>query len=106
MKTVERDEYRVSERVTLTKGDLFRATGGPYYTMRGEDGKKIKSAMSAKGPFRFISYNERGRKKWIVAWSVKENAHAVLPLTKWKTCDLPGFVNRPYKITSKMRPKR
>ena len=106
METVEHAEYRVSARVVLQKGDTFRASGGPYYAMRGDDGKKVKSSMAAKGPFRFMSYNERGRKKWIVAWSVKEGAYAVLPLTRWKTCDLPGFVSRPYKILGKKRDKK
>ncbi len=106
MKTIETYSYKVSERVTLNKGDLFRASGGPYFATRDETGKKIKSSMAAKGPFKFMSYNERGRKKWIVAWSQKEGAYAVLPLTRWKTCDLPGFVNRPYKILGKKRDKK
>lgn len=106
MKTIETDSYQISERVTLNKGDLFRANGGPYFATRDETGKKVKSSMAAKGPFRFMAYNERGRKKWIVAWSVKEGAYAVLPLTKWKTCDLPGYVNRPYKILGKKREKK
>jgi hypothetical protein len=105
MKTIETFEYRVSARVVITAGDTFRASGGPYFATRDDAGKKIKSSMAAKGPFRFISYNERGRKKWIVAWSKKEGGFAVLPLTRWKTCDLPGFVNRPYKILGKKRDK-
>lgn len=104
--TKESDTYRVSERVKLEFGDMFRATGGPYYLLRDETGKKIKSSMAAKGPFRFHSYHERGRKKWIVAYSTKEGGYVALPLTRWKTVDLVNFVNRPYKVTSKMRPKR
>ena len=106
MTTIEHNEYRVSERVKLAPGDLFRATGGPYYVLRDETGKRIKSSMAAKGPFRFHSYNERGRKKWIVAFSKKEGGYVALPLTRWKTVDLDNFVNRPYKVTSKMRAKR
>lgn len=106
METVEHDEYRVSERVVLHKGDMFRASGGPYYTMRDETGKRIKSSMAAKGPFRFISYCERGRRKWIVAYSTKEGGYATLPLTRWKTVDLPNFVNRPYTIVGKKRPPK
>lgn len=106
MTTIEHSEYRVSERVKLEPGDMFRATGGPYYLMRDETGKKTKLSMAAKGPYRFHSYNERGRKKWIMAFSTKEGGYVVLPLTRWKTVDLEHFVNRPYKITSKMRPKR
>ena len=106
MNTEEYAEYKVSDRVTLVRGDLFRASGGPYFVTRDDAGKKVKSSMAAKGPFRFMSYNERGRKKWIVAWSQREGGYAVLPLTRWKTCDLPGFVNRPYKILGKKRNKK
>lgn len=104
--TKESDTYQVSARVKLEPGDMFRVTGGPYYLLRDETGKRVKSSMAAKGPFRFHSYNERGRKKWIVAFSKKEGGYVALPLTRWKTVDLDNFVNRPYKVTSKMRPKR
>lgn len=106
MKTVTSDEYQVSAKVILRKGDLFRAKGGPYYVTRDDAGKKTKSSMAAKGPFKFVSYNERGRKKWIVAWSQKERAFTVLPLNKWRTCDLPNFVNRPYRVLGKKRPPK
>ena len=107
MKTVEHAEYRVSERVVLHKNDLFRATGGPYYITRNADGKRVKTGMAAKGPFRFVSYCKRGRRKWIMAYSTKETCFVTLALTKWKTVDIPNFVNRPYKIIGKKRtPKR
>lgn len=104
--TIEHTEYTVSERVVLHPGDLFKATGGPYYVTRDETGKKVKASMAAKGPFKFVSYNERGQKKWIVAWSVKEHATVVLPLTRWRTIELSSFVNRPYRITGKKRPPK
>lgn len=106
MTTVQHAEYQVSERVVLQAGDVFRANGGPYYTLRDETGKKVKSSMAAKGPFRFQRYCERGRKKWIEAISIKEGGFVVLPLTKWRTLDLPNFVNRPYKILGKKREKK
>ncbi len=105
MQTVERVEYQVSERVVLRPGDLFRVTGGPYYVLRDAAGKKVKSSMAARGPFRFTSYNERGRKKWIIAYSTREGGYVALPLTRWKTVDLKNFVNRPYKILGKKREK-
>lgn len=104
--TATYDEYKVSERVVLRKGDRFRATGGPYYVTSDETGKKVKSSMAAKGPFRFTSYNVRGQKKWIVAWSEKEGATVVLPLTRWRTIELASFVSRPYRITGKKRPPK
>lgn len=106
MTTVEYTEYQVSERVVLRPGDVFRANGGPYYVLRDENGKKVKSSMAAKGPFTFHMYCERGRRKWIVAYSKKEGGFATLPLTKWRTCDLPGFVNKPYNILGKKREKK
>lgn len=104
--TVLYDEYKVSERVVLRPGDRFRATGGPYYVSKDETGKKVRSSMAAKGPFQFVSYNVRGTKKWIVAWSEKESATAVLPVTRWRTIELPSFVNRPYRIIGKKRPPK
>ena len=106
MKTVTHDEYRVSARVIIRKGDLFRANGGPYYVRRDEANKRIKMSMAAKGPFKFVAYCERGRRKWIEAFSEKEGGFVALALTRWKTCDLPNFVNRPYKIIGKKREKR
>lgn len=106
MKTSHYDEYQVSVRVVLRSGDVFRANGGPYYVIHDETGKKVKSSMAHKGPFRFRAYCERGRKKWIEASSIKEGGFVVLPLTKWRTIDLPNFVNRPYKILGKKREKK
>ena len=106
MKTIAHNEYRVSERVVLRPGDVFRANGGPYYVMHDENGKRVKSSMAAKGPFKFRAYCERGRKKWIEAHSIKEGGYVILPLTRWRTIDLPNFVNRPYKIIGKKREKK
>lgn len=106
MTTKEYKEYVVSDRVTLHEGDIFRANGGPYYVTRDDNGKKVKSSMAAKGPFKFHSYCERGRKKWIQAYSVKDGGFVALPLTRWRTVDLPSFVNRPYKILGKKRAKK
>jgi hypothetical protein len=106
MQTVAHAEYRVSARVLLQAGDVFRANGGPYYVLRDETGKKVKSSMAAKGPFRFQRYCASGRKKWIEAISIKEGGFVVLKLTKWRTLDLPNFINRPYKILGKKRPPK
>lgn len=106
METFEHEEYQVSERVVLRKGDVFRVRGGPYYLSKDAAGKRVKMSMAAKGPFRFISFCMRGRRKWIVAFSTKENSRAALPLTRWKTIDLPSFVNRPYVVVGKKRPPK
>lgn len=106
MKTIRYDEYQVSARIVLHVGDVFRAKGGPYYVMTEADGKRVKLSMAAKGPFRFLNYCERGRKKWVEAYSVKEGGFVALPLTRWRTIDLDQFVNRPYRILGKKRPKK
>jgi hypothetical protein len=106
MRTILHEQYQVSARVLLQVGDVFRANGGPYYVLQDETGKKIKSSMAAKGPFKFCAYCERGRKKWIEAHSIKEGGFVILPLTRWRTIDLSNFVNRPYKILGKKREKK
>lgn len=97
-----KDEYRVSERVTLEPGDLFRATGGPYYLTRDEAGKRVKIPMAAKGPFRFIRLAEYRRRRWIEAYSTRDGGHVVLSLSARRSV-MPGLiVARPYKITGKV----
>ena len=88
----------MSERVTLRKGDIFRAKGGPYYL--GSQGQKIK--MAHKGPFRFSCYCECGDQRWIEAHSVREGGFAVLSLTDRESL-LPGsLVTKPYRILSRV----
>jgi hypothetical protein len=89
----------VSERVTLRRGDLFRAKGGPYYV--GKNGAKIK--MAERGPFRFSAYCERGDQKWIEAYSVREGGFSILTLTEREDALLPGsYVPRPYHVSSRV----
>lgn len=105
-KIATHDAYQVSERVIVRRGDTFRAKGGPYYIRRDDAGKRIKLSMAARGPFKFLAYCERGRRKWIEAFSEKDGGFVALALTRWKTCDLPNFVNRPYVVVGKKRPKK
>lgn len=89
----------MSERVTLRRGDLFRAKGGPYYI--GSAGQRIK--MAERGPFRFSAYCERGDQKWIEAYSVREGGFAILSLTERDDALLPGsYVPRPYHISGRV----
>lgn len=88
----------MSERVTLHKGDIFRAKGGPYY-LTG-NGQKIK--MSERGPFRFVSYCEQGDQRWIEAYSIREGGFTVLSLSD-RDSILPGsYVARPYHICGRV----
>jgi hypothetical protein len=92
----------VSDRVTLHRGDLFRAKGGPYYI--GSSGQRIK--MAERGPFRFSAYCERGDQKWIEAYSVREGGFAILSLTERDDCILEGsYVPRPYHIAGRVTGK-
>jgi hypothetical protein len=91
----------VSERVTLRKGDIFRAKGGPYY--EGSAGQKVK--MAERGPFRFSAYCEQGEQKWIEAYSVREGGFTILSLTERDSL-LPGsYVTRPYRICGRVTGK-
>lgn len=88
----------MSERVTLRRGDIFRAKGGPYYL--SDCGQKIK--MAERGPFRFSAYCEQGDQKWIEAYSVREGGFTILSLTDRDSL-LPGsYVTRPYHICGRV----
>lgn len=97
--TVREDEYRVSERVVLRHGDVFLASGGPYW--KSSDGQKI--SLRSKGPYRFSGFFRRGRIGWIEAFD-KDGAFAVLHVEgKRKRID-GSLVARPYTVTRKKRP--
>lgn len=92
-------EYRVSERKTLRRGDVFRANGGPYYVTA--NGDTIR--MGARGPLIFIRYAKRGEQEWIEAHSTREGTMVVLALTE-RPSIMPGsLITRPYTIGSKAR---
>ena len=100
------EEYVVSDRVTLRRGDLFRATGGPYYVKRDERGNKVRMSMAARGPFRFIRFCEQGRHQWIEAISMREQSSAVLSLTKRQSIMPGSLIARPYVVLGKVGGKR
>lgn len=98
---IKSDEYRVSDRVTLTPGTMFRATGGPYF--KAKDGTNI--SMKSRGPYRFIRHEQKGRKEVIICFD-GDNGFAVLPLSKFKNnahrMMSKNYVNRPYKVTGRV----
>lgn len=97
-----KDEYRVSERVTLEPGDMFRAKGGPYYVTRDDTGKRVRLPMAARGPFRFIRLAEYRRRRWIEAYSTRDGGHVVLSLSTRRSV-MPGLiVARPYVVVGKV----
>lgn len=106
MKTLRvSDEYKVSERVTLRVGDVFRAKGGPYYLKRDARGNKVRLSMAARGPFRFMRYCVQGKREWIEAVA-KDGTAAVISLTKRRSV-LPGsLITRPYVVVGKTGGKK
>ena len=98
---IKSDEYQVSDRVTLTPGTVFRATGGPFF--KAKDGTKI--SMKSRGPYRFIRHEKKGRKEQIICFD-GDNGYAVLPLSKFKNSAHKFFgsryVNRPYRVTGRV----
>lgn len=105
-KHITRDEYVVSERVTITKGDVFKARGGPYYVSLDARGRKTRVSMAARGPFVFVRLVESGRRKWIEAISTRDGTAAVLSLTRRRSI-LPGaLIPRPYVVVGKAGRRR
>lgn len=96
------DELRVSPRVTLRAGDVFRATGGPYYRHRNDAGQWVKTAMHERGPFVFARLAQAGRRQWIEAFACKTRHFVVLAITP-RRATVPGLVPRPYRVTGKVR---
>lgn len=98
MKTIRSDSYRVSERVLLTEGDVFRASGGPYWkTASGE-----KVSLKARGPYRFVAHTKRGVCECIEALD-KDGQHCVLHVAGRRRRIDGCLVARPYVITGKKR---
>lgn len=100
-KTQVFDEYRVSERVVLRRGDQFRVKGGPYW--RGDG--NVKVSMTSKGPYTFHRFCKQGSYEWIEALD-KNGAFSPLHVAgKRKRID-SRLVPRPYVVTSKKRTPR
>jgi hypothetical protein len=95
-----KEEYRLSERVVIRKGDKFKAKGGPYWA--GPNGEKIK--MASKGPFTFHRHVRRGRVERIDCLD-RDGQYAALHIAGRRK-SLAGLVTRPYVIVGKKRVDR
>ncbi len=104
MDVLYEEEYRVSERVVLRHGDVFRAKEGPYYLAAGADGaRRVRVSMAAKGPFVFLRLAKLRKKAWIEAFSKRAGCFCALSITKRRS-PAPGIiVPRPYRVTGKVR---
>jgi hypothetical protein len=95
-KQKEGSEFRVSGRVTLTPGDRFRASGGPYYEIRERDGSVVRSRMRDSGPFTFVGWFKQGGRTYLKAFS--QEGFTVLNLAaEHRHPDLPDYVKAPYR---------
>ena len=98
MRTEYSETYRVSQRVSLTRGDRFTATGGPYWRLR--DGTKV--SIKSFGPYTFHRHARRGAVEWIESLD-KDGAFAVLHIAGKRRRVDASLVARPYAIKSKKR---
>lgn len=95
------DEYRLSERVLITRGDLFRASGGPYW--KSADGERI--SLQSSGPFKFVRHCKRGRLEWIEALD-RHGSFCVLHLAGRRRRIDASLVPRPYTVKKRLTKKR
>ena len=98
MKTVKSDSYRLSERVLISKGDRFKATGGPYW--KSKDGTQV--SLTSRGPYTFHSHVTRGAIEWIECLD-KDGCFAVLHIAGRRKKIDGSLVARPYKIVGRKR---
>lgn len=96
-------EYKVTDRLTLRRGDFFRVGGGPWYTSK-KNGKR--RSMAVRGVVQFMYYVESDKGNYIEAYSAREGSFVVLSLTY--RADLgDGFVvSDPYFIRGGVSEKR
>ena len=98
MKTEYSETYRVSERVLLSAGDRFTASGGPYWRL--PDGAKVP--IKAYGPYTFRRHAKRGAVEWIESFD-KAGSYAVLHVAGRRRRVDESLVPRPYRIKHKKR---
>lgn len=100
MKTEYLDEWQVSPRVTLRRGDKFRVTAGPYWRL--DDGTKIR--LAARGVCTFLRAQRRGGLVLIEARD--GDGHCVLHVQGRRRNRIDAsLVCRPYRIKGRVRQK-
>ncbi|NBW12089.1 MAG: hypothetical protein EBR82_29070 [Caulobacteraceae bacterium] len=95
------DEYRVSQRVVLRRGDRFRVSGGPYW--KTDDGRRLP--LAARGVCTFVRATKCGSRVYIEARN-KDGAVLLHVEGRRKNKAAPEIVCRPYKIRGKIRSKK
>lgn len=95
------DEYQVSPRVILRRGDKFRVSGGPYWRL--PNGEKVP--MAARGVCTFLRAKRYGAKVYIEGTN-KEGSVLLHVAGRRRNDYLPDLVCRPYKIRGRIRPTK
>jgi len=98
MTTTKLDRFRLSQRVTLTKGMRFRATGGPLFRLTS--GATV--AMGARGPFVFLAHCKLGDCEYIEALD-RDGSFVPLHIAGPRRQVSTEIVTRPYRIRSTIR---
>lgn len=92
-------EYKVSQRVTLRRGDLFKVSGGP----RLADGGRLARPA---GPYKFSAYRlNEATGVGVIECFDRHHACAVLHVTGDRPQVCPGVIPSPYRVTGKKRSK-
>jgi hypothetical protein len=88
-------------KTTLRRGDLFRASGGPYYVTRG--GETIY--MGDRGIYRFVGVVVQGVRRWIQG-QTNDGAMRLVYIGPRRRSTRTGVVYVPHKITRKRDVRR
>lgn len=104
--TQQLDEFRFGKRGILRPGDLFRASGGPFFRGAAERGRRLIRSLARPGIYQFRSYIVSRRRGWINAFHLERHSFETLYVTglTFRSPTIAGVVNRPYRIRAVKRP--
>jgi hypothetical protein len=91
--TTTEPSYRLSPRVTLTPGDTFRVSRGPY--MKTASGDRIP--LAARGTFRLVEVIRRGSVISLLGYG-REGYALIHVFGRRRSRSVPGLVCRPYTV--------
>ena len=98
--------YRYAKRSFLYPGDKFRASGGPYYVGKDDEGRRIRLLMGEHGVFVFRRYCELGTSKWIEATRGQYGTAIIYVGRARGSPRVHGLRLRPHKIRPAYRKKK
>lgn len=98
MTAIFRDTYRVSERVLLVRGDVFRARGGPVYVL----GSGERIPLGTHGLYEFVEACIQGRSAWLLAKKLQGGSIEWIYVgPKRRKPDADNFLAIPHKIVKR-----